>query len=103
MLRRLGTYLWWKGNLFKGTNQTGGAARGQGKEKEKGPEVSEAVRKKDAVRAAAIANRRRTRGGSTAAASGGDRDRSKGKERDGKDALAGLGEIEKEAEKIADL
>ncbi|KDQ09302.1 hypothetical protein BOTBODRAFT_164970 [Botryobasidium botryosum FD-172 SS1] len=105
MLRRLQNYLWWKPNLFAGTNTSAGngdrAGVSQGKEKL--PELSEAMKKKDAARAAASLNRRRVRGGSTAAATGGDR--SKGKEREGagKEVLGGISELEMEADKIAEF
>lgn len=101
MLRRLRSYLWWKGNLSKGANaQARGAAGRTGGDQAKEAAVSEAMKKKDAERAAASANRRRVRGGATAVANGGDRPKAKEKE---KETLLGIGEMEREADKIAEL
>ncbi|KAG9001898.1 hypothetical protein FRB94_004430 [Tulasnella sp. JGI-2019a] len=100
--RRLRSYLFWKGELFKMDKKSSQLPGSKGKEKEQDANpVSEALRMKDQQRAAAKQARRRVRGGGTVNVTMGERDRKKELERTG--LMPSEADIEIEAEAIAEF
>ena len=126
MERRLGMYLWWKSRLNasceeggreKPTGNSQGSKDGQGASQANGKEddgISEALKKKDAMRKEKTMSRRRTRGGAPGSSTGrpqipdvvssaAQESSLSAKEREKLGILTGEGEMRVEADSIAEL
>lgn len=117
MERRLRMYLWWKARLSEGKRfHMPSGDRDRNKEREGSDNISDALKKKDALRTQRAASRRRVRGGgpSSMDASSGrpaqdqsgnapSGDGMSAKEREKLGILSGEGEMLGEAGQIADL